>query len=313
MGLIRDLLNHIRCGCMDGNNRLQTNIIYHIEALNTWLSRNLSYPLLVEIDVDNNKLSNDILEKNLNILKNIGTKSIVLVSKDNRISPHFWELVDMCNRYKFSIGVDWTGRRIENITPIINKISAVKISLDKLEDIGKIENLVMQKKKTSSTAAILLTSGFAWKDRREHLYGIEEVSRLDVDKIIIEIDEDDKKSFGWISRKISGMNKDIVIKMPTRRKNEFRYCYIINFYCYIDNKGNVLPCRSFKNYKSTSYGNLKNKDFKEIWANRKTDIYVKDCRYKCRFCNANRFLNNLKHDKSSIRDFILDDIYTSSY
>ena len=57
MGLIQNLLNHIRCGYMDGNNCLQTNIIYHVEELNTWLSRNLSYPLLVEIDVNNNKLS----------------------------------------------------------------------------------------------------------------------------------------------------------------------------------------------------------------------------------------------------------------
>lgn len=84
----------------------------------------------------------------------------------------------------------------------------------------------------------------------------------------------------------------------------YNHCWALPFMVYIDAKGNLWPCIVFMGKEELKYGNLKEKNFVEIWEGehrKKIAAHFmgmdleKNCRELCRLDEMNRYLDSLKH------------------
>lgn len=81
-----------------------------------------------------------------------------------------------------------------------------------------------------------------------------------------------------------------------KEKREYKKCYSLDFWCFIDASGDVYACSNFLKNKRYVYGNIIKESFEEIWNNRKKiDIDLCDCRSICRMDKVNQYLWDLKH------------------
>jgi len=93
------------------------------------------------------------------------------------------------------------------------------------------------------------------------------------------------------------------------QKKIYGKCHGLDFFSLIDADGNVIPCNLFYTGNDKySYGNIKEKAFKEIWNGEKRKLINSEinknlctnCRLGCRLSSINnylhRLLNPLKHD-----------------
>lgn len=101
----------------------------------------------------------------------------------------------------------------------------------------------------------------------------------------------------------------VIFRVNAMRKwdkdnRNYRHCYALPFWCYIDSEGNVWGCSNFLKNKKFLYGNIHKNTFKEIWENpiRKKAVMmaeqklsINDCRLNCRMDEVNRYLWELKH------------------
>jgi MoaA/NifB/PqqE/SkfB family radical SAM enzyme len=80
-------------------------------------------------------------------------------------------------------------------------------------------------------------------------------------------------------------------------------CYGLPFFALTDARGNVIPCNLFYGNDEFTYGNLNEKNFKEIWEGKKRKEIleklrgkdVSQCRRGCRLDVVNRYLHRLEN------------------
>ncbi len=102
---------------------------------------------------------------------------------------------------------------------------------------------------------------------------------------------------------------NVIFRANTMKKwdqgdRNYKHCYALPFWSYIDAGGNVWGCSVYLGKKEFLYGNLYKNNFKEIFNGPKRlkaiemasgKLCVKNCRVNCRMDEVNRYLWDLKH------------------
>ena len=94
-------------------------------------------------------------------------------------------------------------------------------------------------------------------------------------------------------------------------KRNYRHCYALPFWSYIDASGTVWGCSNYLGHRDKTflYGNIYRNTFKEIWQGSKrekslriaeTELDTRLCRINCRMDEINRYLWELKHHSEHI-------------
>jgi len=87
-------------------------------------------------------------------------------------------------------------------------------------------------------------------------------------------------------------------------KRNYKHCLALEFWSYIDSRGNVWGCSVYLGNKDFCYGNIYENTFKEIWEGEKKvnlihraqeELDTSNCRVNCRMDEINRFLWEIKN------------------
>lgn len=109
--------------------------------------------------------------------------------------------------------------------------------------------------------------------------------------------------------KLNSDNFNVIFRIHTmkkwdRAKRDYRHCYALSFWSYIDAEGNVWACSAYLGDKRFLYGNIYKNTFQEIWqGSRRKEIHdwagnnldTNKCRLNCRMDEINRYLWELKN------------------
>lgn len=115
-----------------------------------------------------------------------------------------------------------------------------------------------------------------------------------------------------LADELNDLNTDkfnVVFRLNTMRKwdiaiRNYRYCYALPFWSYIDAGGDVWTCHTYLGNKKFRIGSIYKNTFKEVWnsARKKkifrmmqTKVNTNACRINCRMDEINRYLWELKH------------------
>ncbi len=115
-----------------------------------------------------------------------------------------------------------------------------------------------------------------------------------------------------LADQLKALNTDtfnVIFRANTMKKwdlgvRNYKHCYALPFWSYIDAGGNVWGCSVYLGKKEFLYGNINQNTFKDIWENPKRikmmrtaeqKLHTKDCRLNCRMDEVNRYLWELKH------------------
>ncbi len=115
-----------------------------------------------------------------------------------------------------------------------------------------------------------------------------------------------------LADQVKALNTDtfnVIFRANTMKKwdqgvRNYKHCYALPFWSYIDAGGNVWGCSVYLGKKEFLCGNIYQSKFKEIWESPKRikmakqaerNLYTKDCRVNCRMDEVNRYLWELKH------------------
>ncbi len=113
---------------------------------------------------------------------------------------------------------------------------------------------------------------------------------------------DELKAFN--TNKFNVVFRANTMKKWDERIRNYKHCYALPFWSYIDAGGNVWGCSIYLGKKEFFYGNIYKNNFKDIFNSLKRSrtikmasqkFCVKDCRVNCRMDEVNRYLWNLKH------------------
>lgn len=94
------------------------------------------------------------------------------------------------------------------------------------------------------------------------------------------------------------------MKKWDERSRNYKHCYALPFWSYIDAGGNIWGCSIYLGKKEFLYGNIYKQNFKDIFNGLKRSkaikmaaqkLRVKNCRVNCRMDEINRYLWELKH------------------
>jgi radical SAM protein with 4Fe4S-binding SPASM domain len=120
-----------------------------------------------------------------------------------------------------------------------------------------------------------------------------------------------------LSDKLAGVNTDkfnVIFRINTMKKwdkarRDYRHCYALPFWAYIDSLGNVWSCSAYLSDKRFKLGNIYEDTFKKIWNSGKTKKLMRwasdtldtaNCRVNCRMDEINRYLWELKHPSAHV-------------
>ncbi|MFQ5861541.1 MAG: radical SAM protein [Candidatus Brocadiales bacterium] len=111
---------------------------------------------------------------------------------------------------------------------------------------------------------------------------------------------------------LNGLNDrkfSVIFRINTMKKwdegiRNYRHCYALPFWSYIDAGGNVWGCSAYLSDERFRYGNIYENTFKEIWEGKKRiqsvrwadgELDTNQCRVNCRMDEVNKYLWELKH------------------
>lgn len=120
-----------------------------------------------------------------------------------------------------------------------------------------------------------------------------------------------------LAEQVKVLNTDkfnVVFRINTMKKwddawRNYKSCYALPFWAYIDAGGNVWGCSAYLGERNFLYGNINKDTFKEIWTGHKRLRLVKmmqekfctdNCRLNCRMDEINRYLWELKHPPAHV-------------
>ena len=93
------------------------------------------------------------------------------------------------------------------------------------------------------------------------------------------------------------------------RTRNYKRCFALPFWSYIDSSGNVWGCKEFQGDETFHYGNIYESSFQEIWEGEKrmkslqwveNKLDIEQCRVNCRMDEINRYLWELKHPAAHV-------------
>jgi len=94
------------------------------------------------------------------------------------------------------------------------------------------------------------------------------------------------------------------MKKWDEKKHNYKRCFALPFWSYIDAGGNVWGCSVYLGDKKFLYGNIYEQSFQQIWEGEKRsqslcwvekEFTISDCRINCRMDEINRYLWELKN------------------
>ncbi len=120
-----------------------------------------------------------------------------------------------------------------------------------------------------------------------------------------------------LSDELKAFNTDkfnVIFRVNTMKKwdqgeRNYKHCYALPFWSYIDAGGNVWGCSIYLGKKEFLYGNIYKENFKDILNSLKRlrtikmaarKLCVKNCRVNCRMDEINRYLWELKHPSEHV-------------
>ncbi len=120
-----------------------------------------------------------------------------------------------------------------------------------------------------------------------------------------------------LSDELKAFNTDkfnVVFRANTMKKwdegvRNYKHCYALPFWSYIDAGGNVWGCSVFLGDERFLYGNINDQAFQQIWEGKKRkkslqwvekDMCAHHCRVNCRMDEINRYLWELKHPSEHV-------------
>ncbi len=118
--------------------------------------------------------------------------------------------------------------------------------------------------------------------------------------------------FLHLADNLNGLNDSkfsVIFRVKTMKKwdegiRNYKHCYALPFWSYIDAGGNVWGCSAYLTDERFKYGNIYENTFKEIWEGDKRmqslrwvgeELDTSRCRVNCRMDEINRYLWELKH------------------
>jgi MoaA/NifB/PqqE/SkfB family radical SAM enzyme len=104
-------------------------------------------------------------------------------------------------------------------------------------------------------------------------------------------------------------NFNVIFRINTMKKwdegkRNYKHCYALPFWSYIDAAGTVWGCSAYLTDERFRYGNIYENTFKEIWESKirlnsvhlaETELSTNCCRVNCRMDEINRYLWDLKN------------------
>lgn len=123
--------------------------------------------------------------------------------------------------------------------------------------------------------------------------------------------------YAYLSNKLSVLNThkfNVIFRVNTMKKwdkgmHDYRHCYALPFWSYIDSLGNVWSCSAHLTEARFKIGNIYKDTFKTIWNSEKkrklvswaqNSMNVGHCRVNCRMDEINRYLWDLKHPSEHV-------------
>lgn len=118
--------------------------------------------------------------------------------------------------------------------------------------------------------------------------------------------------FIYLEKKLAALNNkefNVIFRIHTMKKwdeskRDYKHCYALPFWSYIDAGGGVWGCSTYLGNDKFKYGNIYKNSFKKIWLSEKVRRiirFAKDkldtdcCRINCRMDEINRYLWELKN------------------
>lgn len=109
-------------------------------------------------------------------------------------------------------------------------------------------------------------------------------------------------------------NFSVIFRINTMKKwdegkRNYKHCYALPFWSYIDAAGTVWGCSAYLTDERFRYGNIHENTFREIWENQKRLISIRwaeakldthECRVNCRMDEINRYLWELKNPSEHV-------------
>ncbi len=99
------------------------------------------------------------------------------------------------------------------------------------------------------------------------------------------------------------------IEKTIAKSRRYKQCFGLNFWAYIDTKGNIWGCIPHIGDKQMYYGNLGDSSFEDIWNGERrkavlefveNELDVEQCRVNCRMDKVNEYLFDLKHPANHV-------------
>lgn len=285
---------------------------------------------------DKHYLNFDILSDTICQLHNLGTKSLFYSGEgEPLIYKQLPDIIEYASNLNFSQAINTNGVLLteEKIKRIIPHLDWIRISINGAD---KETYANVHRCKESDYLSVLKNIKHMCKVRDEnHLKIVIGIQMVDVNQSIKYIDDFIIKireygvSYFAIKRfnqhpdiakkdvvdKINIFNNlkkystdkfDVVIrdninnKSINENKRKYKQCFGMKFFAEITSDGNVYSCGPHLGNKLFSYGNINNKQFREIWSKENIDVKFneimdtinidKDCMPNCRLHNVNNFL-----------------------
>lgn len=290
------------------------------------------------IDYEKTFMDKDVLISTLKNMADCGIKSVMFSGEgEPTLHPNINEIIEAAYNFGLDTAITTNGSFLNKITTL-DKISWIKISLDAGTNathsyvhgcfgksfhniLDSIKDLVEERDNNNHRCKI----GCQVLLLEENIDEIEMLAyhlrSLGVDYLVIKPFSEHPKNpevevnaitsiedldFTWTN---SIDEIDIIIRKNTFddivHTKKYNKCHASDFWCHIDALGDVYPCNICLDDNNKSYGNVKEKPFREIWDNKYIfEPDVNGCRRGCRMDKCNQYLYELKKSPPEHVNFI---------
>lgn len=285
-------------------------------------------------------IDSEILCKNLENMAKHGVKSVMFAGEGepflHKDTPLFVKVAKE-NGMDVSIasnGVPFTNKKAEQCMPYL---SWIRFSIDagtpetyaelhgcRKEDFEKtlnnIEYAVTLKRKNNYQAIIGVQALLTNKNLNELDLLAQKVKEIGVDNLQIKpyshhplskndlrFNYNDAEKLRETLESLGNETFQVIYRTQTIKRlaqqRNYQECYGLSFYALIESNGNIVPCNLFHSSQESTYGNLYEKSFSDIWAGEKRKEVIEkikrkgvaECRVGCRLDPVNRYLERLKN------------------
>ncbi len=288
-----------------------------------------------------NFLDTDVLKERITEFSRLGIKSIMFAGEGEPfIHCDLPEIIVHSKQTGIDVAITTNGVLMTpDITEkIINSVEWIKVSINagtpetyaKIHGTGKkdftrvlsnIEYAVKMRNSNKSQCKIGMQILLIPENSTEVEYFIQEAKTAGADYVVIKPYTHHYKNvhdyniqyqeFGYIKeilRQYETENFNIVFRERAMKKwdknrRDYKKCYALPFWSYIDAEGNVWGCSAHLLEERFRYGSIMEHSFEEIWKGKKrleslqwveSSMNIGSCKLNCRMDEINKYLDQLK-------------------